>query len=231
MAIVSAKNVGVNYHFKSAFGPEGRLPRAALSGVSIQLKEGDRLGLLGDNGSGKTTLLKVFAGVLPPTTGTIFTRGSVSALMAIHAGMFPNFTGHQNIISRCRLMGFSEKDIAAQLEDIKDFADLGDKLNEPLRTYSAGMRLRLGFAVATAFSPDILIMDEWLSAGDSKFRKKAHTRLQTLIDNSGIFAFASHSESLQKQMCNRGVVLQNGEVSFLGTIEDAWSFANAQSQS
>lgn len=225
MARALTENVGVHYHFGSAYKHAREPIQPALSRISIELKDGDRLGLIGDNGAGKTTLLKVLSGVLPPTTGIVHTQGKVSALMAIQVGMFPNFTGHQNIISRCRFMGYSEKEIALRLEDIVEFTELGGKLNEPLRTYSAGMRLRLAFAVATAFSPEILIMDEWLSAGDAKFQKKARSRLQELVNKSGIFAFASHSEVLQKQMCNKGLVLRKGEVQFLGSVNDAWDFA------
>ena len=225
MATVSAENVGVDYRYGGTLLEHRSSSKPALSGVTLELNDGDRLGLVGDNGAGKTTLLKVLAGVLPPTTGVVHTKGRVSALMAISVGMFPNFTGYQNIVTRCRFLGFSEEEIAAQLEDIVEFTELDEKLNEPLRTYSAGMRLRLAFAVATAFSPEILIMDEWLSAGDAKFKKKARRRLQALIDNSGIFAFASHSEGLQRQMCNRGAVLSEGELQFVGSVDDAWAFA------
>lgn len=226
MTSVSVKNVSVNYHLDGSISANIATHRPALSNISFELREGDRLGLIGDNGAGKTTLLKVISGVLPPTAGVVHTRGTVSALMAIHVGMFENLSGYQNILSRCRFMGLSEYEIENHIDDIVDFTELADKLNEPIRTYSAGMRLRLAFAVATAFDPDILVMDEWLSAGDAKFRKKARGRLERLISNSGIFTFASHSEGLQKQMCNKGVVLQAGEMQFSGSIGEAWAFAN-----
>lgn len=239
MAMISVQDVGVNFQL-NGLGMKRFLPTPpsssrnggaqpwALRDISIHLEDGDRLGLLGDNGAGKTTLLKVMAGILPPTAGTVRSIGRVSALMAIHIGMFPNLSGTQNIATRCRFMGFTEKEIAAQAASIAEFTELGEYLDYPLRTYSAGMRLRLAFSVATAFKPEILIMDEWLSAGDAKFKRKARARLENLIADSGVFAFASHSEQLQKQICNKGVVLRKGQVIFSGEIDAAWDFVKEE---
>ncbi len=202
----------------------GRIGVTAIDGVTFSLKDGDRLGLIGHNGAGKTTLLRVLAGILPPTSGRLTITGRVSALMSIHLGLDSYASGYDNIRIRARYMGCTEDEIDAGFDDIVRFSELGDYLSLPIKTYSAGMRLRLAFSVATAFRPDILILDEWLSAGDESFQSKARDRLTSLIDRTGIFAFASHSSTLQQKMCNKALVLQKGRVAFLGDVGEALEF-------
>lgn len=202
----------------------GRIGVTAIDGVTFSLKDGDRLGLIGHNGAGKTTLLRVLAGILPPTTGRLTITGRVSALMSIHLGLDSYASGYDNIRIRARYMGCTEDEIDAGFDDIVRFSELGDYLSLPIKTYSAGMRLRLAFSVATAFRPDILILDEWLSAGDENFQSKARDRLTSLIDRTGIFAFASHSSTLQQKMCNKALVLNKGRVVFAGDVGEALEF-------
>lgn len=207
----------------------GGLGVTALEQINLELKDGDRLGLLGHNGAGKSTLLRVMAGILPPTTGRVRSEGRVSALLSINTGLDAEATGRANIWHRARHMGCRDEEIDAQLDGIVAFSELGHFLDLPMKTYSSGMKLRLAFAIATAFQPEILLLDEWLSAGDATFQKRASKRLNQMIENSGIFAFASHNISLQRELCTIGVVLQNGKAAFTGPMEEAIEFAAAAS--
>ncbi len=242
MASIVAEHIGVHYLIPQAKSVSllgsvksltmggvikrnhGRLGITALDNISLSLQDGDRLGLIGHNGAGKSTLLRVLAGILPPTSGRIRVEGRVSALMSIHLGLETFSTGRENIRGRARFMGLTEEEIDEKFDDIATFCELGNYLDLPIRAYSAGMRLRLAFSIATAFSPEILILDEWLSAGDEYFQKKARGRLTKLIDQTGIFAFASHNESLQQRMCNKGLVLRNGKIAFFGDVAEAHAF-------
>ena len=205
-------------------GGLGGLGVGALSNVSFELNDGDRIGLIGSNGAGKTTLLKVLGTILPPSKGRIEVQGRVSALLSIHLGMDADATGNENILYRARHMGLSEREIAARFDEIADFSELGEYLAMPMRTYSSGMKLRLAFAIATAFAPDVLVLDEWLSAGDAAFQKKAGQRLTELIERSGVFAFASHSTKLLERYCNKGLVLEHGQVAFYGPMAEALAY-------
>lgn len=193
----------------------------ALDGISVSLKDGDRLGLLGHNGAGKTTLLRVMSGILPPTSGRVRIEGNLSPLLSIQLGLNNQATGFENIFIRARYMGVPEREIRAQAEEIATFSELGDYIHLPMESYSSGMRLRLAFAIATAFSPDILVLDEWLSAGDAKFQSKAARRLHDLIDRTGIFVMASHNPNLIKRVCNAGIVLDQSRLVYSGPIDRA----------
>lgn len=193
----------------------------ALRDINLCFEDGDRVGLIGHNGAGKTTLLQVLSGILPPTEGAVRIEGRLSALLSIQLGLDNQASGYENIAIRARYMGCSEEEIESRFDEICAFSELGDYLNLPLKSYSSGMRVRLAFSIATAFSPDILILDEWLSAGDATFREKAGERLRTLIDQSGIFVMATHQPGLMKRMCNKGVVLEKGVITFSGDLEEA----------
>jgi lipopolysaccharide transport system ATP-binding protein len=175
----------------------------ALSNVTLQLKDGDRLGIMGPNGAGKSTLLRTLAGVYLPTSGTIEVRGRVASLIDISLGMDGEATGFENIRMRGIMMGLSLKQIKLMEEEIADFSGLGDFLHMPIRTYSTGMHMRLGFAVSTAVDADIILMDEWLSVGDSEFIQKAEKRLENFIGRSSILVIASHSEELIQKTTNQ----------------------------
>lgn len=201
----------------------------ALRDINLDLQEGDRVGLIGHNGAGKTTLLKVLSGILPPTGGRLRIEGRIAGLLSIQLGLDTHASGYENIIIRARYMGVSEDEIKTRFDEICAFSELGEYLHLPLKTYSSGMRVRLAFSIATAFDPDILILDEWLSAGDATFRDKASARMKSLISQTGIFVMATHQTSLMKQMCNRGVVLKKGQIVFDGNLDEALKIGAAQS--
>jgi len=198
----------------------------ALDSVSFELKSGDRLGLMGRNGVGKTTLLKVVAGIIAPTAGDVLVEGRISPLTSISLGLDGQSSGYDNIFIRSRLMGYSKAEILEVIDDIGDFTGLNEFLHLPIRTYSSGMKMRLSFAIATAFKPDIMLLDEWIGTGDAEFREQASERLHKLIADSGIFIFASHNRALHRQICNKAAILDNGRIVFFGNVEDAFVYLN-----
>ena len=190
----------------------GHVTVKALDNINLEIKSGDRLGIVGHNGSGKSTLLRVLAGIYEPTSGSITRVGKIASLIDIGLGINPENTGKENIYLRGQLMGLSNKEIAKKFDDIIEFAELGDFIQLPVRTYSSGMLLRLAFAVSTSITADILIMDEWLSVGDGAFAERAEQRLKNLVDNSEILIIASHSRELIQAACSSALVLQTGQI-------------------
>ena len=188
----------------------------ALDRLDLELNDGDRLGLIGHNGSGKTTLLRVISGVYPPSAGEASILGTISSFTDITLGMDPEATGWENILFRCAFMGLSFKEAERMSPAIAEFCELGDYLNLPTRTYSAGMFLRLAFAISTAIHPDILVMDEMIAAGDAQFIDKATRRLQSLVEESSILAIASHNMSMVQSICNKVIWMENGKVRKIG---------------
>jgi lipopolysaccharide transport system ATP-binding protein len=184
----------------------------ALDSINFDLKEGSRLGLLGHNGSGKTTLLRVLSGVYAPTSGKLITQGRIASLLDVSMGLDSDATGFENIYLRGVLEGLKPKDIRNKIDDIADFSELGDFLNFPVRTYSSGMMLRLAFAISTSIDAEILIMDEWLSVGDTSFNVKATKRLNALVKKASILVIASHDEGLINKICNRVIRLEHGNI-------------------
>jgi lipopolysaccharide transport system ATP-binding protein len=181
----------------------------ALNNITLDLKDGDRLGVMGPNGSGKSTLLRTLAGVYLPTSGTIEVKGRVASLIDLSLGMDGEATGYENIRMRGIMMGLTLKQIRSMEDEIADFSGLGDFLHLPIRTYSSGMHMRLGFAVSTAVEADIILMDEWLSVGDSEFILKAEKRLENFIGRSSILVIASHSEDLIQKTTNQILRLEH----------------------
>lgn len=192
----------------------------ALSGIQLQMSDGERLGIIGRNGCGKSTLLKVIAGLLPPASGDIRIEGRVSSLIDIAHGMRIEATGERNILLRGMIAGLSMREAKERVGDIAAFAELGDYINLPVRTYSSGMAMRLNFAIATAFDPDILIIDEWIGAGDLAFQKRAQARMQELIDASGALILASHDLDLVGRMADRVLWLNSGRMKVLGPADE-----------
>jgi ABC-type polysaccharide/polyol phosphate transport system ATPase subunit len=184
----------------------------ALSDVSLSLRPGDRLGIVGHNGAGKSTLLRVLSGAYEPSRGTAEIVGTVSSLLDITMGMDPELTGIENIILRGALIGLSMDEARALTPDIADFSELGDYLNVPLRTYSTGMILRLAFAVSTARHRDILLLDELIGVGDATFAAKARRRVEQMMSGARILALASHAPDVIRQYCNRAILLRAGTV-------------------
>lgn len=191
----------------------------ALRNLSLAIEHGDRLGIVGPNGAGKTTLLRVLAGVYEPVGGRVLIDGRVSPLFDVGLGMDPEATGEENIILRGLYLGFSKKEIEARTREIADFTELGGYLELPVRTYSAGMLLRLAFAVSTCVQPDILLMDEWVLVGDTKFMEKANHRVANFVNSSSILVLASHSQEVIRQWCNKAIRLDQGEIVAMGDVE------------
>jgi lipopolysaccharide transport system ATP-binding protein len=185
----------------------------ALSKVNLELKAGDRLGLIGHNGSGKTTLLRALSGAYEPDDGMIDVHGRIAALLDLSLGIDPSATGYDNIRLRGRIAGLSAKEIDSKLDEIADFTGLGPFLAMPVKTYSAGMQARLAFAAATAVEADVLLMDEWIAVGDADFQKLAHKRLLNLVERAGILVLASHEVDLLKLYCNKVMRLEGGVAS------------------
>jgi lipopolysaccharide transport system ATP-binding protein len=191
----------------------------ALNRVNLTLAPGDRLGLIGHNGAGKTTLLRTMAGAYAPDEGSVLVEGKIASLLEPMLGMDTFATGLENIRLRGLLMGLTNKQIKERTEEIAEFTGLGPFLGLPLKTYSAGMIGRLAFGVSTAVDADILLMDEWLGAGDASFRQQAHDRLMLLFSKSKIVVLASHDMTLLRNLCNKFLVLNAGTSSGLLTAE------------
>lgn len=192
----------------------------ALGDVSFRLEDGDRLAVVGSNGSGKTTLLRVLSGILPPSEGRVVSDGVVTSLVNLNVGMDPEATGWENIRLRSMVMGRPMLELGVIEREVADFSGIEEYLGLPVKNLSSGMRMRLNFAIATSFTPDILILDEWLSTGDFAFRKKAKLRMSELVENSGIIILASHNKKLLSEVCSKAIVLHEGRVLFFGECED-----------
>jgi lipopolysaccharide transport system ATP-binding protein len=197
----------------------GHVTVKALSEIDLEIKSGDRLGIVGPNGSGKSTILRVLAGIYEPTSGSVTREGSIASLIDISLGVNPENTGKENVYLRGQLMGLRSKEIAKKFDEIIDFAELGDFIDLPVRTYSSGMLLRLAFAVSTSITADILIMDEWLSVGDVAFAEKAQQRLDRLVENAEILIIASHSKTLIEKTSTSAIWLEHGNIRALGPTE------------
>lgn len=197
-----------------------RITVQALTGISLDIEHGDRLAIIGANGAGKSTLLKVLAGIYAPTRGRVHASGRVSALLTASVGLNPEATGRENIINRGMYMDVHPRDMRARIDEIAEFTELGYYIDMPVRTYSAGMMIRLCFAVATSLRPEILLMDEWLAAGDAAFLSKARQRMQEFVSASSIMVLASHSMALLREWCNRAVLLDHGRIIAAGEVAE-----------
>ncbi len=184
----------------------------ALNGVSFSLSVGDRLGLVGGNGAGKTTLLKTLYGIYEPTGGSVAIDGRVDALFNINLGFRREATGRRNIELRGLINGWSKSEIDSRMQEIIEFSEIGDFIDLPYKTYSQGMAARLAFSIATSFEPEILLMDEWIGAGDPAFQRKAGERMNNVTQKAGIIVIASHNHSLLKKTCNKILELEKGTV-------------------
>ncbi len=189
----------------------------ALKSVDLKVDKGEVFGILGRNGAGKSTLLKVISKVLIPTNGRVWIRGDVSPLLQLGAGFHIELTGRENIYLNATLLGHSRKEIDDKFDEITDFADIGMFLEAPLRTYSSGMISRLGFAVATAWQPDILILDEVLSVGDVAFQEKCIQRMKNFRESGSTVLIVSHSIEQIRSICKRAMWLDHGEIQMIGS--------------
>ena len=197
----------------------------AVNGLSFEVFKGESLALFGRNGAGKSTILKMVTGVSFPTEGEIYVDGKVSALLELGAGFDPESTGLENIRFKCSLMGMNEDEIDAVEKDIVDFADIGEYIEQPLRSYSSGMKARLGFAISVNSQPDILIVDEALSVGDRAFQAKCKEKItEIMADENVTLLFVTHSLRTARDFCKRGIVLERGKKVFEGSVDEAIEF-------
>ena len=192
----------------------------ALKDVSFKVKKGDRMGVMGFNGAGKSTLLKVIAGVLKPTQGKIRTEGVIAPMLELGAGFDPNYSGKENIFLYGATLGFSRAFLQSKYDEIVDFSELGDFINTPIKSYSSGMRSRLGFAIATSVKPEVLILDEVLSVGDAAFKDKSEKRIQSLMADGVTVLFVSHSTERVERVCNKAIILTKGQMVANGDAAD-----------
>lgn len=192
---------------------------SGVRNISLEVKQGEVLGIIGRNGSGKSTLLKMMAGVFPPDSGIISSRGSVSLLAGVGVGFHKELTGRENAYLYGALMGRTQTQIDELIDEIRSFAELEHHFDRPIRTYSSGMKSRLGISVATAFKPDLLLIDEVLGVGDASFRKKSEERVKEMIAESGTVVLVSHSLGLLSSICSRIILLENGSIVSSGDPE------------
>lgn len=197
-----------------------RVTVRALENISLNLSHGDRLGMIGHNGAGKSTLLRVCAGVYEPTYGKVSINGKVSPLFSTSPGLDGDDTGYENIQTCGMFLGMTPEEIVRKTPEIEQFSELGDYLSLPVRTYSTGMLVRLGFGIATSIDPEILLLDEGLGAGDARFAERANRRVDALVARASILVLASHSDALIKTMCNKAILLQGGLIVASGSVDD-----------
>lgn len=201
----------------------------AVKNMSFEVRRGESVALFGRNGAGKSTILKMITGVCFPTEGEVYVNGKVSALLELGAGFDIESTGRDNIAFKCSLMGMTEEEIAEVEPDIVEFADIGDYIDQPLRSYSSGMKARLGFAINANAQPDILIIDEALSVGDKNFQNKCKKKVAEIMKNEDVtLLFVTHSLQVAKDFCKRGIVLEKGKLLFDGDIDEAIEYYDSR---
>jgi ABC-type polysaccharide/polyol phosphate transport system ATPase subunit len=186
----------------------------------LEVKKGEVLGVIGRNGSGKSTMLRVMAGIYRPDEGIVKVRGRTSLLAGVSVGLNQNLTGRENVHLYGSILGHNRETMESMMDDILDFSEIGEFFEEPLRTYSAGMKARLGIAIASAIEPEILLIDEVLGVGDPQFREKSKKRILDLVDNSGTVVLVSHSFGLMSEICDRLVLVHKGKIAAIGKPED-----------
>lgn len=225
--VISLKNVSLAY--KLYDDPKDRLREAlhpfrkkyhknffAIKNIDLDVRKGEILGIVGKNGSGKSTLLKIVAGILQPTKGTVQVKGRVSALLELGSGFNPEYTGMENIFFYGSLLGFTKSQMEEKFQSIVEFAEIGQFIYQPVKTYSSGMKARLAFAVSTAIDPDILILDEILAVGDQLFRRKCYSRMERFIENGKTILYVSHSSGDVNRLCDYAILLDGGELILQG---------------
>lgn len=206
------------------FSRQSRSIVTLIDHVGLTLRPGERLGLIGPNGAGKSTLLRLLAGIYRPSSGQLQVNGTAKGLFDVSLGMHQEATGVENIYLRGLQMGLSIREIRELVGTVLEFSELGDAIEKPVITYSAGMRLRLAVAISTMIEPDILLLDEWIGTGDAAFNEKIQARMFSLVEKSRGLVLASHNVSLMRSLCTHGLVLAKGKVRFEGTVDDALQF-------
>ena len=238
--IIRFKNVSKTFiqykndqaRFKALFiKPRNPKTNRALNDVSFEIKRGESVGIVGDNGAGKSTLLKMITGVAFPDEGEIFVDGKVAALLELTAGFSMEMTGRENIYLKGYILGLEDDYIKEIEEKIIEFAELGDYIDQPVRTYSSGMKLRLGFAINVNIEPDVLVIDEALAVGDASFKRKCKDKIKEIIEAGTTVLYVSHTASSVKEICPRSIYLRKGAVIFDGDTEETLKVYNDYKES
>lgn len=235
---VSIKNISKRYKLYDSrharlkewllpFGAASYREKWVLKDINLEVHAGEAIGIVGLNGAGKSTLLKIITGTTMPTTGSVEFNGTVAALLELGLGFHPDFTGRQNVYMSGQLLGYKVEEIAAGMEHIESFAEIGDAIDAPVRTYSSGMQVRLAFSVATMKRPDILIVDEALSVGDSYFQHKSFNRIKEFCEAGTTLLLVSHDASAIQAVCDRAVLLDHGQVKMIGAPQEIMDYYNA----
>lgn len=237
MSLLSVQNLGKAFRtyrsewqrFSSWFGIQVKPSEEhwVLRHVSFDIQPGEAIGIIGQNGAGKSTLLKMITGTLLPTEGQVRVNGRISAILELGMGFNPELSGRQNVMHAAGLMGFSNEKIQQAMPDIEAFAEIGEYFDEPVRTYSSGMQMRVAFSVATIYRPEILIVDEALSVGDAYFQHKSFNRIREFQEQGTTLLIVSHDRGAIQSLCNRAVLLENGTVIKDGNPEEVFDFYNA----
>ncbi len=215
--------------FKAIFNNNKNVKRhQVINGISFEIKEGESVGIIGRNGAGKSTLLKMITGVSFATSGEVTVNGKVAALLELTAGFSADMTGRENIYLKCYLLGLEKSEIKEIEQNIIDFAALGEYIDQPVRTYSSGMKMRLGFSININIRPDILVIDEALSVGDAEFRKKCEGKIKELRNSGITVLFVSHSMASMNDTCDRAIYLNGGKIVFDGNVKEAFEMYNAK---
>lgn len=192
----------------------------ALDSINFSVHSGEKIAIIGGNGAGKTTLLRTISSVYQPFIGSVEINGSIRSLLELSFGMDQEATGRENLVLRAELLGIDRLFYKKNIDEVISFSELGDKIDRQIKTYSSGMLLKLAFAISTIGSPEILLMDEWLSVGDDKFRKKAEVKLLSIVKSASIFILATHDMSLVKNICTRVIFLNRGKIVYDGSVEE-----------
>lgn len=218
------KNFSAKQLFISVFDPKyKKQPKklfTALDNVSFHVERGEVVGLIGSNGAGKSTLLKVVSGVMKPTKGKVTVHGSIAPMIELGAGFDIELTARENIYLNGAVLGYSKKFIDEKFDEIVEFSELGEFIEVPVKNYSSGMKSRLGFSIATVVSPKILILDEVLSVGDARFRRKSEKKIKSMFDSGVTVLFVSHSLEQVKRLCNKAMILDHGKLTAYGDIDE-----------
>ena len=227
--VISVQNVSLSFPrkngalgwVKSLFSERESDNFQALRDVSFEVHKGEVLGIIGQNGSGKSTILRVITGILPTDSGKVRSSGNHTLLASLGTGFSAHQTGRENAIIFGIILGYSKQEVSEKMNEIIEFSELGQFIDEPIRTYSAGMKARLGLAVAGAICPDVLLIDEVLGVGDPKFREKSKKRILDMVGDAGTVVLVSHSFGLMKSICDRIIHMYKGEIAYIGTPEGA----------
>lgn len=211
MKILDLQDVSLTYP-QSRFEKKKKMIPSQIGPINLDFSKSEVVGIIGRNGSGKSTLLRIMGGVFPPDNGEIYISGTISLLAGVGVGFNKNLTGLENTYLYASLMGWKKREIDAKIDDILAFSELGHHFQRPIRTYSSGMKARLGISVATAFRPDILLIDEVLGVGDASFRKKSEQRVRDMIAKSGTVIIVSHSQNFMLELCDRIILMEGGKV-------------------